>query len=177
MSTRRLALLLPAVALVGVLAVQPGCESAPVEGQQVGNLCPDIAGQDADGKVVRLSDYRGKAVLVNFWGTWCQPCRLLIPHERDMVERKYKDRPFVLLGVAQDSAADLKEFQKDFLMPWPNIVDGTRLIARQWKVDGVPSALLVNHRGVIRHRWLNGFDPDEVWAAVDAAVREAEKAP
>ena len=174
MSTRLVPSVLTAGALVGLLVALPGCEPAPVEGKQVGNLCPEIAGQDVNGNVIRLSELRGKAVLVNFWATWCGPCRQMIPHEREMVARKYKDRPFVLLGVAQNDPEEVKEFQKVTPMPWPNIVDGNRVLGKQWSVDSIPAAILVDHNGVIRERWRNGLSPDEVWAAVDKAVRKAE---
>jgi thiol-disulfide isomerase/thioredoxin len=174
MSTRLRTSVLTAAALVGLLAALPGCESAPVEGKQVGNLCPEIAGQDLDGNVIRLSEFRGKVVLVNFWAPWCGPCRQLIPHERELVAGKYKGRPFVLLGVAEDQPEEVKEFQKVTPMPWPNIVDGSRVVGKQWSVDSIPAAVLVDHNGIIRERWRNGLNPDEVWAAVDKAVRKAE---
>jgi len=176
MPARRRSPAVLAVGFAGLLAALGGCESPPpVEGQRVGNLCPEIAGEDPDGKMIRLSDYRGKVVLVNFWGTWCGPCRQLIPHERQLVQGKYRNRPFVLLGVAQDPADALKEFQTVMPLPWPNIVDGNRFVARQWDIEAVPSAILVDQHGVIRKRWLNGINPDEVWDAVEKAVKKAEE--
>jgi peroxiredoxin len=62
---------------------------------------PDFALKDADGRTVRLSDYRGKVVLLDFWATWCDPCRYEIPWFMDM-ERKRKDRGFAVLGVSMD---------------------------------------------------------------------------
>jgi peroxiredoxin len=171
MSTRRVL----AAVLVGLLAALAGCEPPAVEGKYAGNLCPEIAGEDPDGKVIRLSEFRGKVVLVNFWGTWCPPCRQLIPHEREMVGKKYRDRPFVLFGVAQDSAETLKEFQQVVPMPWPNIVDGTRQLSRQWDVEGFPACVLVDHRGIILKRWLAGIDPQVVWEDVERAVKKAEQ--
>ena len=153
-----------------------GCESPPPpEGKRIGNLCPEIAGTDVDGNPIRLSDYRGKVVLVNFWGTWCRPCRAMIPHEREMMKSKYAGRPFIILGVAMDSRETLKQFLKVNELPWPNIVDDDpKSIAREWVVEGVPSALLIDPNGVIKQRWLDGLNPDDVWLEVDRAVRAAE---
>ena len=64
----------------------------------VGKPAPEIEGVDVDGKPLKLSDYRGKVVLLVFWGAWCGPCMALVPHERELAER-YKGRPFTLLGV------------------------------------------------------------------------------
>ena len=66
-----------------------------------GKVAPDIAGEDLDGKTLKLADYRGKVVVINFWGTWCPPCMAMIPKERALVKR-FADRPFALLGVAND---------------------------------------------------------------------------
>jgi peroxiredoxin len=162
--------------LVGVVFIIAGCEPQTAEGQRVGNACPDIVGNDVDGKTIRLSDYKGKVVLVNFWGTWCGPCQQLMPHEARKVTQEYKDRPFVMIGVAQDNKETLKEFLAVKPLPWVNIVDGNQIIGRQWHVDVVPSFLLVDQHGVIRARWFSGVrrDASDVWEEVESLVKQAE---
>jgi peroxiredoxin len=161
--------------LLGFLALSlSSCESAP-EGKRVGNQCPQIAGDDIDGKPIKLTDFRGKVVLVNFWGTWCPPCRKLIPHEKEMMLRQYKGRPFTILGVAQDSPEALRDFMINDPLPWPNIVDSSKSISDPWQIDVVPSMMLVDQNGVIRRRWFDGVEPEKVWEAVEQAVKEVEK--
>jgi peroxiredoxin len=166
-----LAILFPVAALV-----LSSCESPAPEGKRTGDISVEIHGADVDGNRIKLSDFRGKVVLVNFWGTWCPPCRAQIPHEREMVESKYAGRPFVLLGIAKDSPATLRNFLNTNPLPWPNIAEGdSGVISRQWEVEGFPSAVLIDHDGRIIDRWLSGFDPKEVWAKVEEAVRAIEK--
>jgi peroxiredoxin len=163
--------------LAFALVVSPACKPPPPPppGKRVGNLCSEIAGPSVDGKMIRLSDYKGKVVLVNFWATWCRPCREQIPHEKEKVQVAYANRPFVMLGVAADSMDVLREFFRDEPLPWPNIADGSPSItAQEWNVEYFPSALLVDHTGVIRHRWFPLANPEEVWLAVERAVRTAE---
>lgn len=160
--------------VVGVLSFM-WSDKLPPEGMRPGNTCPEIAGFDVEGKPIKLSEYRGKVVLVSFWATWCRPCRDQLPHEREMATVKYKDRPFTILGVAQDKVGDLKVFTKTDPIPWPNIVD-QQGISRQWTIESIPSAVLVDHEGVIRRTWIgNGLNPGEVWYAVDQLVQDAEK--
>src|SRR5579872_1099018 len=71
----------------------------------VGNSALEIEGEDLDGKPLKLSEQRGKVVVLNFWFSTCNPCRVLIPHERELVER-LKDKPFVLLGINSDEDRD-----------------------------------------------------------------------
>jgi peroxiredoxin len=169
-----LALLIPAFAAIVIgLTCIPGCDPPPPEGKEIGNLAPEVVGEDIDGKPIRLSDYRGKVVLLDFWGTWCPPCRAMIPHEREMIETKYKDRPFVILGVAQDSAETLKEFLKTNPMPWPNIVDQNRIVEKQWGVHQLPTLVLIDHKGVIRERW-QGAAMNDILREVAKAVSAAE---
>ena len=65
----------------------------------VGNPVPEVEGTDLDGKKAKLSGLKGKVVVLDFWATWCGPCRAMIPHERELVE-KYKDKPFAILSVS-----------------------------------------------------------------------------
>lgn len=91
---------------VGVSAGFTGCNSersvkAAVKPEKDRKSAPDFTLKDADGKAVKLSDYKGKVVLLNFWATWCGPCKIEIPWFMDF-EQQYKDRGFAVLGVSMD---------------------------------------------------------------------------
>lgn len=145
-----------------------------MENLVVGKPAPAIDGTGMDGRPLKLSDYRGKVVVLVFWGTWCGPCMREVPHEREMAERN-KGKPFALLGIDCDSdvAASLK-VMKDQGITWPNWNDGDPgegPITRAYHVRGYPTTFVINAQGVIRRINLLGSDLDK---AVADLIAEAE---
>jgi thiol-disulfide isomerase/thioredoxin len=138
----------------------------------VGQPPPSLGGMDPDGKPLKLSDFRGKVVVVDFWRTGCPPCLAMIPHERELVKRM-QGRPFVLLGVSIDDATPgLKAFLEKEQMTWPNICDGeSRSIA--WHAYSPPTLDVVDAKGVYRYFSVEEKDLD---AVVENLVKEAESA-
>ena len=136
---------------------------------------PEIEGTDADGKRFRLSDYKGKVVLLDFWASWCQPCIMLFPHEKALV-RSLKDKPFVLLGVnGDDTLEDLKEAEQQHRLNWRSWWDEEKSIQRRWGVKVLPTFFLVDHKGVVRYRF-EGVGPtteEDLDAAVKDLLRKA----
>ncbi len=144
-----------------------------------GRAAREIEGVDLDGQPLKLSDYKGKVVLLDFWANWCGFCRSMYPHEREMVEN-YKSRPFALLGVNGDEelSAAKRAVEKEKLN-WRSWWDGGGTAGRirdEWQVDGYPRVFLIDHRGIIREAWEGRPDRAAVDAAVEKLVKEAEKA-
>ena len=83
------------------IAEQHVRDHRPSKKRENGQEAPDFALKDVNGKTVKLSDYRGKVVLLDFWATWCGPCKMEIPWFMEF-ERKYKDRGFAVLGLSMD---------------------------------------------------------------------------
>ncbi len=139
----------------------------------VGNPAPDVTGSDLDDKKVKMSDYKGKVVLLDIWATWCGPCRAMIPHERELV-KKMDGKPFVLLSVSCDAdKTDLTEFLKDEPMPWSHWFDGKGgAVAKAYKIKAFPTLYLIDKKGVIREKWVGAPKTEEMDKKIEELTKE-----
>jgi peroxiredoxin len=135
-----------------------------------GKAAPDIAGADINGNTFKLSDYRGKVVVLSFSGSWCAPCRAQYPHHRELVSR-LKERPFALLSVNTDEKETLRKAIGSGEITWKCWWDGGMLgpICKAWNVYGFPTFFVIDASGVIRRRNVKGATLDEV---VDGLLAE-----
>ncbi len=139
----------------------------------VGQLAPELKLSTIDGKAGRLSALKGKVVVLDIWATWCGPCKAMIPHEREMVER-LKGKPFELVGISIDSELkDLKEFLAKEKLPWTHWWAGTggweSSIAVDWDIRSIPTIFVLDTSGAIRYKNIRG---EELEKAVNALLAE-----
>jgi len=152
-----------------------GCDNSLPPGAGIGQKALEIEGKDVDGRTIRLSDLKGKVVLLDFWASWCLPCRILIEHEEELVNT-YKGRPFAILGISRDhTLEDLKEFLATKKLPWANIHDDSGDITHAWKVDALPSFVLIDDQGIVRGRWIGPANTAEMDALISQLIRTAEQ--
>ncbi|MFN0052382.1 MAG: trypsin-like peptidase domain-containing protein [Planctomycetales bacterium] len=138
----------------------------------VGRQAPEITGRGQDGSEMRLSDYRGKVVLIDFWVSWCPPCQKMLEHNRALVAA-LKDRPFALLGVFMDDEPELSPLVAKNAVTWPNWVDGPEgSIGPQYRISVFPTVFIVDHKGAIRHHLIGGLDGDELRKRIDELLKE-----
>ena len=125
-----------------------------------GSIAPELEFADPDGKIRKLSDLRGKVVLIDFWASWCGPCRRENPHVRAMYE-KYHDKGFEVFSVSLDKDANAWKgaIAKDNLT-WPNHVSDLKgwgsAAAKLYGVSSIPSTFLVDKDGRIIAKGLRG---------------------
>ena len=111
---------------------------------------PDFTLKDADGKIVHLSDYKGKVVLLDFWATWCGPCRVEIPWFIDL-QRKNKDKGFEVLGVSMDDNGweDVKPFVAEMKINYRVVIGDDKTSDKYGGVDSLPTTFLIDKQGKI----------------------------
>ncbi len=134
-----------------------------------GKLAPEIVGDDVDGRQFKLSDYRGRVVLLTFSANWCGPCRAMYPLERDLFER-LKDKHFAVVSVNADPEKEtLRKIIKSGEVTWPCWWDGQqRSIANEWNVSDIPVTYVIDGAGIIRHKNLHA---QQLRDAVEELVR------
>ena len=124
---------------------------------------------------MKLSDYRGKVVVVSFWATWCYPCMKLIPHERELAAR-LADKPFAIIGCNGDTDENaIRKALDKHKIAWRSFQDnrpGKESISDEWNAV-YPTVFLIDHKGIFRKRW-TGEPPIVVLnRMVDELVAEA----
>jgi peroxiredoxin len=139
--------------------------SASAESQTTdqGPQAPEFVLTDLDGRTVRLSDFQGKVVLIDFWATWCGPCRMEVPHLKELYGR-YSDRGFVLVGISLDTAGPgvVRAFVEKHKIPYP-IVMGDQKTARAYGgVTAIPTAFLIDRDGRLVKKYV-GYKPLETF--------------
>jgi len=112
---------------------------------------PDFTLRTLDGQKLRLGEQRGRVVLVNFWATWCGPCRQEMPHLNKLYE-KYKSSGFVLLGVNVDDDTRQAAGVADKLgVKFPVLPDADKRVSRQYDLSAMPSTVLIDRDGKVRY--------------------------
>jgi thiol-disulfide isomerase/thioredoxin len=115
----------------------------------VGHAAPDWSGTDLDGRPIALNSYRGKAIFLNFWASWCGPCRAEQPGLDD-IARIYKPKGIELIGVdIRDNLDQAKIYRDEFQMPYPSVFDQAARLAYAYQIDAPPSSVFINTQGVI----------------------------
>lgn len=129
-------------------------------GLERGDMAPDVPLQTMDGEEVYLSDLRGERVMLNFWGTWCPPCRAEIP---DM-EKFHQDTDIEIVAVnlieTESSVEDVKNFIDEYDMTFSVYLDEDNAIATAYQIQPVPTSYLINSDGTIHNKALGALNYD-----------------
>jgi len=161
----------------GTIADVVGDELQALKTLGVGKPAPEVQGTNLKtGQKTKLSDLKGKVVLLDIWATWCGPCKAMIPHEREMVKR-LDGKPFQLLSVsADDEKETLQKFLEGTEMPWMHWWNGAESeVLKKFRVRAFPTLYLIDSKGVIRKKFIGSPSTEVLDKAVDELVKEAGK--
>lgn len=129
-----------------------------------------LSGKTLEGKTASLSDYKGKVVLVDFWATWCDPCKEEIP-ELMKLQNTFGSKGFVILGVSMDEETEaVAPFAKAAKINYPVILNGSERPPESWVVPGLPTSYLIDRDGKILQRQFGSKSLKKLTPDVEAAL-------
>lgn len=147
-------------------ALQPNT----VTNQTSVNTVPDFTLKDLDGKTVKLSDYKGKFVIINFWAVWCKYCKLEMPDLNDVNKTLEKDGDVVLLAVdVQESADIVKNYLSSNNLSLKVLLDKDGKVAQAYNITGFPTTYVINKDGSIYHVQPGATDKKSLQKWIDGA--------
>ena len=142
------------IILTGVLLVT-GC-SEP-SGARVGEPAPGFKLQNLDGQSISLSDLRGKPVMLNFWATWCPPCRSEMPYIQEIYE-EWSGKGLEVLAInIGESPSKVKEFLQSYNLSLPVLLDTKQAAARKYNVPPIPTTFFIDKDGTIQVKIIGAF--------------------
>jgi cytochrome c biogenesis protein CcmG, thiol:disulfide interchange protein DsbE len=133
---------------------------------------PDFSLADLSGRTFRLSDYRGKVVVLDFWATWCDPCKQEIPHFIEM-QSKYASQGLQVLGVSMDDdEAPVRQFQQQFKMNYPVALGSPELADQYGGILGLPITFVIDRNGRIAARHVGATDVSVIKAEIQKLIAQ-----
>ncbi len=164
----RISVLLLSVAAVGLAGCNQHSASPPqpksiIVAGEIGSRLPDFTAKDLQGRGISSAELRGKVVLIDFWATWCQPCKQEMPGYQKLLDR-YGSRGFAVIGFKFDTMADTENpvlFAKTIEVRYPLAVASTDLKQKFGGIEGLPTTLLYDRQGILRKKII-GFEYTDV---------------
>jgi cytochrome c biogenesis protein CcmG, thiol:disulfide interchange protein DsbE len=161
----RAVVVLAAAAILAVMFLIVWLQSSKYEPLLVGKVAPDFQLPDLNDRQLRLSDYRGKVVFLNFWATWCKPCREEMP-SMEVLYKTFEKDGLVILAVSIDRVTtkkDIPPFVKGLNLTFPVLVDSWGQTDKRYKLMGVPETYIIDQQGVLREKVIGPRD----WTRLD----------
>lgn len=147
-------------------------DAVPIPGQTgsflVSRPAPDFELKTLDGEKVRLADYRGKQVLLNFWASWCGPCRRELPTVSKLYD-EYKDKGLVVLGVNDEGKGPARQYVKEAGLSFPTLDDSGLKAHRLYRVRSIPTVFLIDGQGKVVRFFRGAKDEKQLRAALKSA--------
>ena len=137
-------------------------------------FAPDFSLPDMTGQQLKLSDYRGKVVLLDFWATWCEPCREEIPHFVEL-QNKLGDRGLQIIGVSMDDGPEpVRDFYRQFKMNYPVVMGNAKIGELYGGVLGLPIAFVIGRDGRIYSKHIGATDISVLEREIEAQLQVEE---
>jgi len=134
-----------------------GSTTAPVEGVGIGGIAPDFQLPNLDGQAVSLGNLRGEPVLINFWATWCPPCRSEMPYIQEIYE-EWADKGLVILAVnIGESSSTVEDFMQSQNLSFTVLLDTKSDVAQKYNITGIPTTFFMDKDGIIQDRLVGAF--------------------
>ena len=148
-----------------------GSELGPLDDRtpSIGELAPQFELRDVDGTVVRLSDYRGKVVWINFWATWCGPCRRELP-DIARLAAEFSAGDLVVVAVNQEQSAKVaSDFWEELGLDLPILLDSSGEVSNQYRLRGLPNNFFIDREGVLQSFQLGFLVEEQMRESLAAA--------
>ena len=147
------------VTVAGLTASGCSVEWKPSRIPETGEVAADFRLEDLDGNSVALSDFHGSPVLLNFWASWCTPCRDEIPLLKSIYnDRRWRETGLVVLAInVGESRSTVKDYVEEYGISFTVLLDEGRKVFRQYFVHGVPTTYFIDREGVIQHVTIGAF--------------------
>ena len=147
--------------LISLLLVAGCATETATRGPQVGSLAPDFNLPNLDGDYTSLNSYRGKPVLLNFWATWCGPCRMEMPFLQEIYD-EWTDKGLVLLTVNLGESTNVaRNFMQENGFTMPVLLDSSRVLLNSYQITGIPTTFFIDKDGIVREGRIGSFPSKE----------------
>lgn len=150
-----------AALLAAVWAIYQGNSSEPqrIGAIETGTIAPEFTAVNSAGEQVKLSDYRGKVVMINFWASWCTPCVREMPMINQIAQTYQEDVQTLFVNVGE-AKGTIREFMNKQQFDFPVIIDVTGKVSGLYRITGLPATMIIDQEGIFRHILLGELTKD-----------------